>query len=88
MSEINSHGRMDKLQVKFQKFFQHLKLHRADIVFPQETHLKINYHMRHRRPWVGQVFIHYLIQKPEGLPFEFLKMIIPFTCYISLCVCS
>ena len=54
MSEINSHGRMDKLQVKLISWnvrgngpvkradvFQHLKLHRADIVFLQETHLKI-----------------------------------------------
>lgn len=42
--------------IKRTKVFQLLKLHRADIVFLQETHLKISDHKRLRRPWVGQVF--------------------------------
>lgn len=52
--------------VKRAKVFQHLKLLSADIVFLQETHLKINYHTRLRRPWVGQVFHSVLDSKARG----------------------
>ena len=80
MSERNTHGRIDKLQVKFiswnvrglngpvkrAKVFQHLKLHRTDIAFLQETHLKIHDHTRLRRPWVGQVFHSLFDSKARG----------------------
>lgn len=39
--------------IKRAKVFQHIKLHRADIVFLQETHLKLSDHTKLRRPWVG-----------------------------------
>lgn len=80
MSDINSNSGGDKLQVKLMswnvrglngpvkrtKVFQHLKLHRADIVFLQETHLKISDHKRLRRPWVGQVFHSLFDSKARG----------------------
>lgn len=42
--------------VKRAKVFQNIKLHKADIIFLQETHLKLSDHTRLRRPWVGQIF--------------------------------
>ena len=82
-------NRTDKLQVKFiswnlrgfngpvkrTKVFQHLKLLKADIVFLQETHLKINDHTRLRRPWVGQVFHSVFDPKARGAAILVLKKI-------------
>lgn len=42
--------------VKRANIFQHLKFLGADIVFLQETHLKIKDHSRFWQPWLGQVF--------------------------------
>ena len=80
MIGIDGQGGKDKLQVKLiswnvrglngpvkrAKVFQHLKLHRADIVFLQETHLKISDHTRLRRPWVGQEFHSSFDSKARG----------------------
>lgn len=69
-SPTNGDCGLEKLMVKFMswnvrglngpvkraKVFQHIKLHKADIIFLQETHLKLSDHTRLRRPWVGQVF--------------------------------
>lgn len=89
MSEGTTSNKTDKLQVKFiswnvrglngpvkrAKVYQHLKLLSADIVFLQETHLKINDHTRLRRPWVGQVFHSVLDSKTRGAAILILKKI-------------
>lgn len=54
------------MAVKRAKVFQHLTLQRADIVFLQETHLKINDHTRLKHPWIGQVFHSLFDSKARG----------------------
>ena len=44
------------VQIKRSKVFSHLKSLSADVVFLQETHLRIDDHMRLRKPWVGHIF--------------------------------
>lgn len=43
-------------QIKRSKVFSHLKNISSDIIFLQETHLRISDHTRLRKPWVGQVY--------------------------------
>ncbi len=42
--------------IKCSRVFSHLKNLNSDIVFLQETHLRIEDHIRLRKPWIGQVF--------------------------------
>lgn len=43
-------------QIKRSKVLSHLKTLSSDIIFLQETHLRIGDHTRLRKPWVGQVY--------------------------------
>ncbi len=42
--------------IKRNKIFCHLKSFNPDVIFLQETHLKINHHTRLRNTWIGQVY--------------------------------
>ena len=43
-------------QIKLSKIFSHLKSLSTDVVFLQETHLRVDDHLRLHKPWVGQIF--------------------------------
>ena len=53
-------------QIKRSKVFSHLKSLSADVVFLQETHLRIDDHMRLRKPWVGHIFHSNFNSKSRG----------------------
>ena len=42
--------------VKRSKVFSHLKSLKADILFLQETHLRVKDHIRLRKAWISQVY--------------------------------
>jgi len=42
--------------IKRSRVFSHLKNLNSDIIFLQETHLRVKDHVRLRKPWIGQVF--------------------------------
>ena len=42
--------------VKRSRVFSHLKSINADILFLQETHLRLKDHTRLRKVWIGQVY--------------------------------
>lgn len=53
--------------VKRSKVFAHLKCLNSDLVFLQETHLRIKDHLRLRCSWVGQVFYSNFNSKARGV---------------------
>lgn len=53
-------------QIKRSRVFSHLKSLSTDIVFLQETHLRVSDHVRLRRPWIGQVFHSNFNSKSRG----------------------
>ncbi|KAI5628117.1 hypothetical protein C0J50_8261, partial [Silurus asotus] len=53
--------------IKRSRVFTHLKRLRAEIVFLQETHLRVRDHHRLHRPWVGQTFHSNFNSKARGV---------------------
>ena len=59
--------------VKRNKIFCHLRSFGPDIVFLQETHLKVNHHTRLRNNWIGQVYHSNFNHNSRGVAILFRK---------------
>lgn len=55
--------------------FSHLKRLNSDIVFLQETHLRLKDHYRLRSPWTGQIYHSNFNSKARGVAIMFNKRI-------------
>uniref|UniRef100_A0A8P4G9K3 Reverse transcriptase domain-containing protein n=1 Tax=Dicentrarchus labrax TaxID=13489 RepID=A0A8P4G9K3_DICLA len=59
--------------VKRNKIFCHLRSFDPDIIFLQETHLKVNSHTRLRNSWIGQVYHSNFNHNSRGVAILFRK---------------
>ncbi len=59
--------------IKRNKIFCHLRSFNPDVIFLQETHLKISHHTRLRNTWIGQVYHSNFNHNSRGVAILFRK---------------